>query len=71
MLVKALAQRISGGPASAHEIEALRDEVARLRTEVEEAHARLGDVEDIQNRLDFTERMIAQLKGKAALPGGS
>ena len=69
-LAKAFAQRISGGATSPREVEALRDEVAQLRGEVDQMHGRLGDVEELQNRVDFAERMIAQLKGRNALPGG-
>lgn len=71
-LARALAARIAGrsGP-SAREIEALQAEVAQLRDEVEGLHGRLADVDDIQNRLDFAERLLAQIKSKAALPGGT
>ena len=69
-LAKAVAQRIAGTGMSAREVEALRDEVAQLRGEVDQMHGRLGDVEELQNRVDFAERMIAQLKGRNALPGG-
>lgn len=69
-IVRAIANRISGRVPSGREIDALRDEVLQLRAELDEVHARLGDVEEIQNRLDFAERMIGQLKGRPALPGG-
>jgi uncharacterized protein involved in exopolysaccharide biosynthesis len=69
-LARAFAQRISGGAPAARELEALRDEVAQLRGELDEMHARMGNVEEIQNRLDFAERMIAQLR-KPSLPGGA
>jgi divalent metal cation (Fe/Co/Zn/Cd) transporter len=69
-LAKAFAQRISGGATSPREVEALRDEVAQLRSEVDDLHQRLGDVDEIQNRLEFTERVVAQLKSRPALPGG-
>lgn len=69
-LARAFAQRISGGAPAARELDALRDEVAQLRGELDEMHARMGDVEEIQNRLDFAERMIAQLR-KPSLPGGA
>lgn len=69
-LARAFAQRISGGAPASRELDALRDEVAQLRGELDEMHARMGDVEEIQNRLDFAERMIAQLR-KPSLPGGA
>jgi len=74
-LVRAVARRISAGPGAAdgrREIDALRDEVDRLRAEVDGAQARLGELDDVQNRLDFAERMLAQVrdgKDKNALPG--
>lgn len=68
-LAKAFAQRIAGGGAHSRDLDDLRDEVAQLRAELDGMHARLGDVEEIQNRLDFAERMLAQLKDRPALPG--
>lgn len=50
------------------EVEQLRAEVDRLRGEVERA-GRPPELDDIQNRLDFAERMLAQVKAQA-LPGG-
>lgn len=67
-LARAFAQRISGGAPNLRELDALREEVAQLRGEIDEMHARMGGVEEMQNRLDFAERMIAQLK-KPSLPG--
>ncbi len=43
----------------AAEFESLRDEVTGLRRELDEA----------QNRLDFTERMLAQARERGQLPG--
>jgi uncharacterized protein involved in exopolysaccharide biosynthesis len=67
-LARAFAQRISGGTPNMREVDALRDEVAQLRGEVDTMHDRLAGVDELQNRVDFAERMIAQLK-KPALPG--
>lgn len=50
---RALAQRISGGTAGSN---ALEGEVRELRGEVEALRAELGET---QERLDFTERMLA------------
>lgn len=44
----------------AGEVDALRDEVAGLRRELDEA----------QNRIDFTERLLAQAKTQGKLPAG-
>jgi len=50
------------------EVEQLRGEIDRLRSAVEQT-ARPPELEDIQNRLDFAERLLAQLKTRDALPG--
>ena len=44
----------------AGEVEALRDEVSGMRRELDEA----------QNRIDFTERLLAQAKTQGKLTGG-
>jgi hypothetical protein len=44
----------------AGEMDALRDEVAGLRRELDEA----------QNRIDFTERLLAQARTQGKLPAG-
>jgi hypothetical protein len=50
------------------EVELLRGEVDRLRDSVEHA-SRPPELDDIQNRLDFAERLLAQVKARDALPG--
>lgn len=49
-------------------VEQLRGEIDRLRSAVEQT-TRPPELEDIQNRLDFAERLLAQLKTRDALPG--
>jgi hypothetical protein len=44
----------------AGEVDALRDEVAGFRRELDEA----------QNRIDFTERLLAQARTQGRLPAG-
>ncbi len=68
-LARAVAKRIAGGAAGTREVEALRDEVAQLRAEVDGMQGRMRDVDEIQNRLDFTERMLAQAKERGLLGG--
>jgi ubiquinone biosynthesis protein UbiJ len=54
-LGRALARRITGEgrpPRDDAEVEALQGEVAQLRRELDE----------VQNRLDFSERLLAQVK---------
>ena len=50
------------------EVELLRGEIDRLRTDVEHT-SRPPELDDIQNRLDFAERVLAQVKARDALPG--
>lgn len=63
-LGKAFARRIGGGPGD----EALREEVAELAREV--AHLR-QQLEETQERLDFTERVVAKSRDQGRLPGGA
>lgn len=60
---KAIARRLGGdtsgpGPGAA-EVEALKEEVAVLHREMDE----------VLNRLDFTERLLAQVKSRSLGPG--
>ena len=66
-VAKAFAKRIAGGGAGSKEVEALRDEVAQLRADFEAMQARLADVDEIQNRLDFAERLLAQARERGQL----
>jgi len=66
-LAKAFAKRIAGGAAGAKEIEALRDEVAQLRAEVDDVRAQLPNVDEIQSRLDFAERLLGQVRERGLL----
>lgn len=62
-LARALARRLSGEAKSeTHpaELDELREEIAALRAQLDEVH----------NRLDFAERMLAQAKARGALSGG-
>jgi len=64
-IVRALARRIEGKTG---EDPALRGEVEQLRArlaEMEALHVRLSDLEE---RVDFTERLLAQQKGMGQLP---
>jgi hypothetical protein len=67
IIAKAVAKRIGGG-SGGHEVDALRDEVESLRGELDAIHGRLREVDEIQSRLDFAERVLAQ-KDKNVLPG--
>ena len=64
------AQRLAARPVDAAptEMNTLREEVEQLRVELEAMHGRPAEMEEIQNRLDFAERMLMQLKERSALP---
>lgn len=82
-LVSAVARRIAGprrGPdmvfgmhagASSRTVDEMRDEIDQLRSELSDVQSRLRQVDELQERLDFTERVIAQGREKGALPGGN
>jgi len=66
-LGRALARRL-GGDKGEHaegvvlaEVDALREELQTLR----------GEVGDVQERLDFAERLLAQVRAKELGPGGT
>lgn len=66
-LARAVAKRIAGGTVGVREVEALRDEVAQLRAEVDQLHDRVAPVDEIQNRLDFAERLLGQARERGQL----
>lgn len=67
VIARAFAKRIAGGAAGSKEVEGLRDEVAQLRAEVDDLHGRVAPIDEIQNRLDFTERLLAQARERGQL----
>ena len=69
MIAKAVAKRIAGGGAAGREVDALHDEVEELRGELGSMRARLQSMDEMETRLDFAERMLAQVREKPALPG--
>jgi hypothetical protein len=70
ILAKAIAKRIGGGSEKSHDVDALRDEVEALRSELDAVHGRLQQVDELAGRVDFAERMLAQVRDKSALPPG-
>ena len=73
--MSAFARRIAAGRhapglAGSSDVDALRDEVDQLRTEVAQLRERSAELDDVQNRLDFAERLLAQVRDKTILPGG-
>ena len=63
-LVMALSRRISGAAVS----DQLGHEVDELRARVAELEAERGQMAELEERLDFAERMLAQRHDAAALP---
>jgi hypothetical protein len=61
-LGKAIGERIAGGKIEGD----VMAETEALQADVDELRHRLGEVEE---RLDFTERMLARQKDTKALPG--
>ncbi len=60
---KALGLRIKGTAADAGEL-------AELRADLEELRSIAARVPELEERLDFAERLLAQERGTAALPPG-
>ncbi len=68
---QALLRHVTGQRVSDEELAQLKDELADLRAELEEVRGGLGQVHELQERLDFAERLLAQQRAREALPGGS
>jgi Tfp pilus assembly protein PilO len=64
-LVRALARRIEGRSAPDP---ALAAEVEELRARVAELEQRQGTLHELEERIDFTERLLAQQREQARLP---
>ncbi|HXV91401.1 MAG TPA: hypothetical protein VD707_08530 [Gemmatimonadales bacterium] len=64
-IVRGLGERLRGGPGAA-DLDALRLEMEALRDTLQQAR---GDVADLQERVDFAERLLAQQRDAARLPG--
>jgi flagellar biosynthesis/type III secretory pathway M-ring protein FliF/YscJ len=63
-LIRAWARRIEGGAANA----ALADEMAQMRERIAELELAAGSVHEIEERLDFAERLLAQRNDGPPLP---
>ena len=64
-LVRALARRLEGRSAPDP---ALAAEVEELRARVAELEQRQGTLHELEERIDFTERLLAQQREQARLP---
>ena len=67
-IARAIAGRV--GRRSQGELNAMREEIDQLHADLEHVQGRLAQVDDMQERLDFAERMLGQLRSGGALPGG-
>ena len=63
-IVRGLGERLRGG-AGAADLTALRQEMDALRDALQQAR---GDVADLQERVDFAERLLAQQRDPGRLP---
>jgi hypothetical protein len=62
-------ERLRG--TSSEDIRALQDSVAALRTEIETMYTELSQgQQELHERLDFAERLLAQEQGRALPPRG-
>jgi len=68
-LARALASRIMHGPVPRPGDRALDD--PRVEVLADEVRILQGQLEQVQDRLDFAERMLARQRDREALPGGS
>ena len=67
-VIEGIGRRLAGGGGA---------QAAALEAEVQDLHARLGELEgvaqrlvEVEDRLDFTERLLAQQRPAAMLPEG-
>lgn len=67
-LINVLVRRLSSRVVPA--VEGLEDELADLRMRVEEGEALRGRLAELEERLDFTERVLAREREPQRLPGG-
>ena len=56
---------------TALDVRALREEVEQLRAELDGMRGRIHQVDEMQERLDFAERLLAQARTRGTLPGAS
>jgi hypothetical protein len=67
-LMRALARRLEGKPGGTDP--ALRSEIDQMRHRLDEIEAVHGRVLDLEERVDFAERLLAQRREGERLPGG-
>ena len=67
-LIRAFARRIEGGRSSS-ELSALADQVDYLRQKVEESEGDRARIVELEERLEFAERLLAREGDRVRLPG--
>ena len=65
----AFARRLEGQRTG--DLDALADQVEDLRLRVEDGEATRTRIVELEERLEFTERMLAQQRDVSRLPGGA
>jgi len=65
-IARGLGERLKRGGAAGPDLEALRQEMDGLREALQQAR---GDVVDLQERVEFAERLLAQQREVGRLPG--
>lgn len=66
---RAIAKRLGGSAVDADDVSDLRADIADLRAELDDMRSRVAHVDELQDRMDFAERMLAQAKAKGLMPG--
>lgn len=70
-IARAVARRVEGNVIGRDEVEALRGELEALRDEVSDLRSAAARLPELEERLDFTERLLAREREAARLPGGA
>ena len=74
MVAKAIAGAIAGRGASRSEVAQIKEQLEQHAAALEEAQTRLADqsteLAELQERLDFAERLLAQTRDRSALGPG-
>jgi len=75
MMAKAIAGAIAGRGASHSELAKIREQLEQHTTALEDAQTSLADqsseLAELQERLDFAERLLTQVRDRSALGPGN
>ena len=74
IIVRTIAGAITGRRANRSEVADIKEQLDQYAADLENAHAISADqaaqLADVQNRLDFAERLLAQGRDRSALGAG-